>query len=253
MIITRARLSRAAGTQGSLAKVLLAGAGADRGHGLVWSLFSETDERHRRFLWREIEPGAFVIVADRPPEDPHRLWQIDSPKVYDPNLAVGDRLGFLLRANPTVAVRREGRHSTRADVVMHAKHKLPPGERSLDAARIQELVLDWLAARGAATGAEFDTSRCEVSGYRQVVLPRSPASQTASPRPPPRARTPEPISFSEVDISGVLTVTEPQKLRTALFEGVGRARAYGCGLLLVRRARGSAARHRDGAGEEDDE
>ncbi len=249
MIITRARLSRAAGTQGSLAKVLLDSAGADRSHGLVWSLFSEPNERKRRFLWREVEPGAFIIVADRPPEDPHRLWQIDPPKTYDPVLAVGDRLGFLLRVNPTVAVRREGRHSTRADVVMHAKHKLPPGERHLHATRIQELVLDWLAARGPAIGAEFDIGRCEVSGYRQVVLPGSPISSQV----PSGTRASKSIAFSEVDISGLLMVTDPSKLRSALFEGIGRARAYGCGLMLVRRAPSGAARSDAVAGEDDDE
>ena len=37
MIIASVRLSRAAGTQGSLAKVLLAGASQDCNHGLVWS------------------------------------------------------------------------------------------------------------------------------------------------------------------------------------------------------------------------
>ena len=46
-----------------------------------------------------------------------------------------------------------------------------------------------------------------------------------------------PVTFSEIDYEGVLTVTDPEKLTAALFGGIGRARAYGCGLMLVRPAR----------------
>ena len=45
----------------------------------------------------------------------------------------------------------------------------------------------------------------------------------------------KPIEFSEIDFAGALTVADPEKLRAALFTGIGRARAYGCGLMLVQR------------------
>ena len=108
MIITRARLSRAANAQRSLAKVLLDGAAGDRNHGLVWSLFSKPDDAKRDFLYREIETGAFIVVSDHAPEDPHGLWTLE-PKAYEPQLAAGDRLSFVLRANPTLAVPQPGR------------------------------------------------------------------------------------------------------------------------------------------------
>lgn len=225
MIITKVRLSRAAGVQGSLAKVLLAGASSDRGHGLVWSLFSREEDRQRPFLWREIEPGAYIIVAARAPEDPHKLWMIDPPKTYDPHLAVGDRLGFVLRANPTVAYRQDGARGKRADVIMHAKSKLAGDARRLAPDQVQAIALDWLEARGPAMGAEFDRDRCEATGYTQVRLPPSASSGGKKP-----------IEFSEIDFAGVLTVADPEKLRAALFTGIGRARAYGCGLMLIRRA-----------------
>ena len=46
----------------------------------------------------------------------------------------------------------------------------------------------------------------------------------------------KPITFSEIDYEGVLTVADPAKLTAALFTGVGKARSYGCGLMLVRPA-----------------
>jgi CRISPR system Cascade subunit CasE len=39
-----------------------------------------------------------------------------------------------------------------------------------------------------------------------------------------------------VDISGVIEVREPDRFLSALARGFGRARAHGCGLMLIRRA-----------------
>lgn len=223
MMITRARLSRTAGAQGSLAKVLLEGAVGDRNHGLVWSLFSKADNAKRDFLYRQIEPGAFIVVSDQPPQDPHGLWVLE-PKTYEPQLVAGDRLSFALRANPTIAVPQPGqKRGMRVDVIMHAKSKLDRSQRaSFSADEARTVALDWLAKRGPAIGATFDFEHCDATGYQQVRIPR-------------RGRG-APIEFSEIEFAGLLTVTDPEKFTSALFNGLGKARAYGCGLMLVRRA-----------------
>ena len=41
--------------------------------------------------------------------------------------------------------------------------------------------------------------------------------------------------FSAVDFLGDLEITDVEKFTKALFEGIGRAKAFGCGLMLVRR------------------
>lgn len=224
MIISKASLSRTPGTQGSLAKVLLAGARGDRNHALVWSLFSRAEEASRDFLFRESDEGSFIIVSQRPPDDPHGLWNV-APKPYEPELAAGDRLRFVLRANPAVAVPQPGKaRGLRVDAVMHAKSKLDPAARKAfakeDAARIG---LDWLMKRGPAIGADFDAKACSATGYQQVRIPRA-------------GREPS-IEFSVIDYEGALTVTDPNKLKAALFsgKGLGKAKAYGCGLMLIRR------------------
>ena len=43
------------------------------------------------------------------------------------------------------------------------------------------------------------------------------------------------IRFSAVDFSGELLVTNPELFQPALCNGLGHAKAFGCGLLLVRR------------------
>jgi CRISPR system Cascade subunit CasE len=41
--------------------------------------------------------------------------------------------------------------------------------------------------------------------------------------------------FSSVDFLGDLEITDVEKFTKALFEGIGRSKAFGCGLMLVRR------------------
>ncbi|MDP1770743.1 MAG: type I-E CRISPR-associated protein Cas6/Cse3/CasE [Methylobacter sp.] len=41
--------------------------------------------------------------------------------------------------------------------------------------------------------------------------------------------------FSSVDFTGELQITDMEKFKEALFIGIGRSKAFGCGLLMVRR------------------
>jgi hypothetical protein len=42
------------------------------------------------------------------------------------------------------------------------------------------------------------------------------------------------LRFSTVDLTGELVVTDAERFATTLASGIGRAKAFGCGLLLVR-------------------
>ncbi|MEU7765075.1 type I-E CRISPR-associated protein Cas6/Cse3/CasE [Nocardia sp. NPDC049190] len=46
-------------------------------------------------------------------------------------------------------------------------------------------------------------------------------------------RGPATITLSTATYEGILEVTDPQKLRSALTNGIGRAKGYGCGLLTL--------------------
>ena len=58
-------------------------------------------------------------------------------------------------------------------------------------------------------------------------------SPPCSPQTQHRGRKAE-IQFSTVDFGGELAVKDAVRLTEALCAGVGRAKAFGCGLLLVR-------------------
>jgi CRISPR system Cascade subunit CasE len=191
-------------------------------HHLVWSLFADGPERRRDFLWREEAPGRFMTLSRRPPVNIEGLFELDS-QPFAPVLSPGDRLGFTLRANPVVArATAAGQRGKRHDVVMDVLKSVEPGQRAearpdavLSAGRA------WLARQGAAHGFEPE-GLIAVDGYDRVVIPRE---------------TGKPAVFGVLDIGGVLTVRDPARFLAAQEAGFGRARAFGCGLMLIRRVR----------------
>lgn len=193
-------------------------------HRLVWTLFADDADRTRDFLWREDKPGCFMILSPRlPVAGAARLFSIDT-KPFAPVLDRGDRLGFMLRANPTIdrAVPARLRRSARSDVVMDALKPMPEGEARRQARPqvIQEAGAAWLRRMGAQHG--FLPMTVQADGYDQLKIPRDPGKP--------------PISMSTIEFEGVLEVTDPDVFLERLKTGFGRARAFGCGLMLIRRA-----------------
>jgi len=41
--------------------------------------------------------------------------------------------------------------------------------------------------------------------------------------------------FSSVDFVGALKITDVEQFKKALFDGIGRSKAFGCGLLMIKR------------------
>jgi CRISPR system Cascade subunit CasE len=224
LFLSRARLRRDAPVA-ALAELLVPINPADRAgasHKLVWALFADSTDRRRDFLWREEKPGHFMALSSRPPDDPHRLFELDF-KPFVPALSVGDRLGFSLRANPIVArPEARGERGKRHDVVMNALRNVPQSERATSR---PEAVLSagraWLARQGEVHGFA-PAGDADVDGYDSLRIPRA---------------TGKPAVFGVLDISGVLEIQDPSRFLAQLPQGFGRARAFGCGLMLIRRVR----------------
>lgn len=225
LILSRISLRRD-GSAAALARLLVPeGGSAPRsaaGHHLLWSLFADGPDRRRDFLWREEAPGRFLALSAREPVDRHGLFHVE-PKSFEPALQPGDRLRFALRANPVVAVpAAHGQRGKRADVVMRALHAVPRGMPRIEAREtiIPEAGRAWLAKQGERHGFAPDDD-IGVDGYETVRLPRAGAA---------------PIRYGVLDMQGVLTVRDPASFLSQLAQGFGRARAFGCGLMLIRRA-----------------
>ena len=199
-------------------------------HQWIWNLFPSPAGTPRDFLFRrDVQAGLprYYVVSQRGPVAQDYAWRVQT-QPFAPQLQVGMRLRFDLRANPTVAgVNAQGKHA-RHDVVSQAKTKLLR-ERGLalwkdwqgdDKPAQQDMIFKtcsaWLEAQAKRHGFEVDAATLNVDAYTQH-----------------RGRKAD-IQFSSVDFSGELTVLNPELLIAALGLGIGRAKAFGCGLLLVR-------------------
>lgn len=210
-------------------------------HRLLWQFFPAPPGLARDFVFRRMEDAGghgaaqFYAVSQRPPEAPHPAWIVES-KPFEPELQAGQELAFEIRINPVQSRKREG-GARRDDVVMHAKHQfaqragfdawraIPQDERPPLYELVHEAVSNWFCGDesnegiAARNGFAANPAQLRVNGYRQHRMRRKQTD----------------IQISTVDISGLLAVRDPERFVAALHNGIGKAKAFGCGLMLVRR------------------
>ncbi len=222
-------------------------------HRTLWKLFDMPPREERQgqpapFLFRaETRDGlpVFYVLSRQVPQDHPGIWNIE-PKRYVPAIEAGDRLAFKLRVNPVVQAKMERtpdelqqwrerrkrenqkdklvtKKRVRHDVVMDAKHRMgwkdiPHEKRPTLAMLAYEAGSCWLRDKFEGLGCSLDDKVLRVDGYRTWRQQRGKG-----------------IELATLDFEGMLTVTDPERLVSALLSGIGPAKSFGCGLLLVRR------------------
>lgn len=193
------------------------GARMDAHHRLLWSAFACDPDAPRDFLWRAEGRGRFLVLSRRAPQA-SPLFEPPEVKPFAPDLAAGDTLTFALRANATRARRGVGR----VDIVMDLLKPVSKGERAAQRmALAQQAAQDWMAGQGARAG--FTLDALAVDDYSTVALPSHHGKRRGQPQ------------FGILEMTGRLTVTDPAAFMDKLAAGFGRAKAFGCGLMLIRR------------------
>jgi CRISPR system Cascade subunit CasE len=208
--------------------------GSYASHQLLWRLF--TEQQQRCFLFREEQSSGissqkgmpeYLLLSQTSPALDSEMFHIET-KPFAPKLNKGDQLAFRLRANPTVSSKigeHAGKRGQRHDVMMHAR-KCAEADGVKDALglkqRMEQAAVDWLIKdeRAESLGVRFDAPP-HIMAYGQHKSRKESQGQS--------------ISYSSVDYEGVLTVIEPDVLINQIAAGVGRAKAFGCGLMLLRR------------------
>ena len=195
------------------------GAAADAHHRLIWSLFSDAPERRRDFLWRYDGHNRFYTLSARPPRSSD-LFCEPAIKTFEPRLVSGDRLEFVLRANATKVSKQAG--GKRVDVVMDLLYNEPRQKRAEMRMKLAQKAGEvWLARQGEAKG--FEPAQTMVENYTALELGTGTTRRANRPR------------LGVLDFSGMLTVRDPDLFLSALAQGFGRAKAWGCGLMMIRR------------------
>lgn len=165
-------------------------------------------EPNQRFLWRLERQAGRPVLFIQSESEPDWTTLIDEdylsrqmpskPLDYWQRLAPGQLYGFCLKANPTV--RRQGKR--------------------LGLVKIEEQ-LAWLHRQGEQNGFQILGAMVSDSEVEQYRKSRQDAAY---------------IRIRTVRYDGHLKVLEPEAFRTVLKNGLGHAKAFGCGLLTLARA-----------------
>lgn len=193
-------------------------------HAAVRYAFAAPEDHDRpgaRTLWRIDNTGGgevhLYIASPGRPELSHLVAQAGrsdtehgwTTRPYDGllgSLQAGQRWGFRLTANPT----HSGRKTADAkETQRFGRLRLP--EQT-----------DWLLGRAARCGFSIPPQQ---DGTPNLVVHRR---RTLTFR-----RGAGTVTLTTATFDGLLEVTDPDAFRAALTQGIGHAKAYGCGLLTI--------------------
>lgn len=201
-------------------------------HTMIWDLFADSDDRDRDFLYRiDIDHGKprIFVVSAREPIYTGGVWLVET-KPYKPVIAEGQHLAFSLRANPvrtktipeaTGQKKKRFRH----DVVMDAKTRLREEHgKDMDLPPLSDIVQQegfrWLSSRGDLLGFSVEEGNVRAEGYRKMNFLQGKKNRS--------------VSISIIDFTGLLTVNDHDRFIKTLGTGIGPAKGFGCGLMLIK-------------------
>ncbi|MEV0924882.1 type I-E CRISPR-associated protein Cas6/Cse3/CasE [Streptomyces spongiicola] len=204
-----------------------------------------------RVLWRldqrsRAEVLLHIVSPDRP-DLTHLVEQAGWPAAADPanpgwqtrpytplldRLGAGDRWEFRLTANPVHNIRRKEGEPRKTTAHLTPTHQMG---WLLDEKRQQRLgfrVCEKPAERRLLPEGTTHQKRPH-PGDRYELAVRDTRSLSFTKSRDPGSSQGRQVTVVTATFEGRLEVTEPDALRRALTQGVGRARAYGCGLLTL--------------------
>lgn len=188
-------------------------------HGAVEQSFKR--ERHRN-LWRVdwMRGNCFLLVLSNGHPDFTHLagqfgytdydqgWETKNYKPLLTKVKEGETWQFRLRANPTQSSFKEKDEGT--------------GRGKVHAHVTQEQQRQWLMKRSESCGFKLNEETFDVTHTQWEKFPKS------------RKGTRE-VIIRTATFEGLLTITDLNQFTMTLTTGIGRAKAYGCGLLTIAR------------------
>ena len=192
-------------------------------HQLMWDLFSENNpDKKRDFLYRAEAFNhcpCFYVVSATPPCDNKGIWEIEY-KEYSPKVCENEQLYFRLRANPRVCHSIDRDKKKYFDIVQNAWQQNIDSLKSGKVTRqdiMQEAGESWLSKKAIQHG--FKVNSVIVENFCQEHFYKKQSR----------------VAFSTLDFSGRITVLDRELFLHGLIHGIGAAKSFGCGLLMVRR------------------
>jgi len=192
-----------------LSKVKLQAKGlnnAHEWHKALWTLFPNLAPGSTApFLFfieqMNLAKGADLLMqSDSLPEESSDMARVLASKSWQPQFLQGQRLRFSLRANPTKKIRDQDDRERKIRVPLIKEEE-------------QE---NWLFRKLGDAG---EVQQLEIQKHPPIYF-----------RKGGRAGKVVPVSFE-----GILEVQNPEALRLIWEKGIGPAKAFGCGMLMIKR------------------
>lgn len=178
-------------------------------HKAVWEAFPGRPDKRRDFLTRlDIHQGSYRLlivspeIPTRPDWCPSDCWQTKPipPKYFEKN-----HYAFQLRANPTKKV-----------AVQNADGSFKKNSRRVPLRQREELVA-WMERKAEQGGFKVEADKLRTIPYGPERFQKDGSGGT----------------HTAVEFQGVLTVTDPAKFHETFTRGIGSAKAFGFGLLVI--------------------
>ncbi|MFJ4939020.1 type I-E CRISPR-associated protein Cas6/Cse3/CasE [Streptomyces pseudovenezuelae] len=204
-----------------------------------------------RVLWRlDRNAAAEVLVYVVSPDQPdmtHLVEQAGWPAAATPEapgwqsrpyapflnrLTEGSVWAFRLTANPVHQIRTKPGEPTKRTAHLTTIHQV---DWLLDERRQERggfLICEKLADKRLLPGGTTHHNRPH-HGDRYELMVRDQRNLSFPKRQSGNASKPNQVTLVTVTYDGRLTVTDPDRLRTTLTQGIGKAKAYGCGLMTL--------------------
>lgn len=203
-------------------------ASAQRMHAAVLLGFPALDTDAERVLWRIDQTSPhdvnLLVASPREPDLTHVIEQAGWPtapdatwrtRPYSPfldRLDAGQHWAFRVRINPVVR-KRDVENGNRIVTIPHLTAAQQEG---------------WLAERAERLGVSFAIDGQEEPSVQLTHRTSSSFERRNAPQSSGRD-----VTIASAQLDGHLKVVDPELLRTALRSGIGRAKAYGCGLMTL--------------------
>lgn len=188
-------------------------------HRAIWTLFPGPEDQERDFLFRveslERDRGARVLMLSQTePQQEAEHCRLMALKEWNPKFAEGQAFRFRLRVNPVKSVKDESKG------MRHSKHGYQYPKQVRIPLIHEEQQQAWLERK--------------LSGIADIdylmIQQEMPLNFTKPGKEKRMAGKIQPVLFD-----GVLVVKSPEGLVKCVTEGIGPAKAFGCGLLSLAR------------------
>ncbi|MET9201499.1 type I-E CRISPR-associated protein Cas6/Cse3/CasE [Gordonia sp. NPDC003585] len=176
----------------------------------LWRVDSPTRDETYLYIVSATEPDLSHVV-EQAGWQTGDMWQTRSYLPVLDGLRPGGRYAFRLRANPVRSAR-----------------KTPDGDTKPVAHVSEKYQLAWLTDRAESRGFEIPD---DSAGDRALRIVERGTMRFGKSGQPPGAKGVVTIGFATYE--GILVVSDADVLRGSLISGIGRAKAYGCGLMTL--------------------